>query len=396
MSKFTAAEVKNKVVVIGNGDSSCFYTTSGVIVGDQIAAENMKSLDGVMLKIADIVQISDSTQYDVVCEAEAAEKKAMGEVVAASETKNLDVLRQGFVIIAAEFNGSIANKRPMTSEEIDKVLANMNEEQRREAKKDLDGMVKRLFAKEGYKELDALMSGTQALRESFKMLGQPFANGQTIMKVSVLCKYVKRKEEIKKKRKELVDALVASWPKATSREVVDSQFYDEADYREASSLEGLFTFRTTMLGFVSEELLAEQVGEAALQAEQADMVNALAEVKMNGIALMRETISDLVSGLAESLTPGTDGVKKKFHASAVAKIMEYLESFQDRNLWGDNALQTEIDKLRGMVKGIDVNKLSAGDKGDDALREKVRKQMEKAKANLKPLLVDASARLIKK
>ncbi len=46
-----------------------------------------------------------------------------------------------------------------------------------------------------------------------------------------------------------------------------------------------------MLGFVSEELLAEQVGEAALKAEQADIVNTMKEVRSNGIALMRKTIA---------------------------------------------------------------------------------------------------------
>lgn len=324
----------------------------------------------------------------------ARERDAMSEVEVAAETKNLDFLRQGYVIVAAEFGGTIAKKRPMTRQEIDTILSGMSEEQRVKAKSDLDGMEKRLFGKNGFKELDSLMSETSRLRERFKMLGQPFASGQTIMKVETLKKFVAMKDEIRASRKALVDALVAAWPLATSKETVDSQFWDERDYRPAEALSSLFTFKTTILGFVSEELLKEQVGEAALKAEQADMVNALAEVKREGVALMRETIADLVGGLAESLTPGPDGVKRKFHASSVTKIMEYLETFQDRNLWGDGALQKEVEKLKGMVEGVNLDKLSAGSKGDEALREKVRKQMETAKASLSKLLVNVGDRSI--
>lgn len=324
----------------------------------------------------------------------AREKSAMSDVEVAAETKNLDFLRQGYVIIAAEFGGTIAKKRPMTRREIDTILSGMSVEQREKAKADLDGMEKRLFSKAGFKELDNLMSETSKLREQFKLLGQPFASGQTIMKVATLKKFVEIKEDIRTSRKALVDALVAAWPLATSQTCVDSQFYDERDYRAVGSLSGLFTFRTTILGFVSEELLKEQVGEEALKAEQADMVNALAEVKRDGIVLMRETIADLVSGLAESLTPGASGDKKKFHASSVTKILEYLETFDQRNLWGDDALQVEVDKLRKMVSGLNADKLSAGSKGDAGLRERVRLQMEIAKAGVGRLLVDIGSRSI--
>ena len=328
----------------------------------------------------------------------ARERDAMGEVAVAADTKNLDFLRQGYVIIAAEFGGTISKTRPMTKQEIETFLSGMTQEQRETAKKDLEGMAKRLFRKKedgGFPLLDSVSSETSRLRERFKMLGQPFASGQTIMKVETLKKFVAMKEEIKATRKALVDALVAAWPLATSKETVDSQFWDERDYRPAEAIAALFTFKTTILGFVSEELLKEQVGEAALKAEQADMVNALAEVKREGIALMRETIADLVGGLAESLTPGEDGTKKKFHASSVTKIMDYLETFQDRNLWGDGALQKEVEKLRGMVEGVNPDKLSADSKkGDEALREKVRKQMETAKASLSKLLVNVGDRSI--
>lgn len=320
------------------------------------------------------------------------ERAAMAEVTVAAETKNLDFLRQGFVIIAAEFGGTIAKKRPMTRQEIEKTLLGMTPEQREKAKQDIEGMEKRLFAKSGFRELENLMSETSKLRERFKMLGQPFASGQTIMKVGTLKKFVAMKDEIKSARKVLVDALVASWPMATGQMVVDSQFWDPNDYRPAEAIPAMFSFKTTILGFVSEELLKEQVGEAALKAEQEDMVNALAEVKRDGIALMRESIAELVSGLAESLTQGPSGEKKKFHASSVTKIIEYLETYNDRDLWGDGALQTEVEKLRKMVTGIDVDKLSAGKQGDEALRERVRKQMEAARAGLGKLLVGTGAR----
>ena len=107
-------------------------------------------------------------------------------------------------------------------------------------------------------------------------------------------------------------------------------------------------------------------------------------------------MTELVGGLAESLTNKEDGSKRKFFPSSVEKITEFLSGFEKRNICNDTELDVEVQKLRKLVEGIDVDKLSAGAKGDDALREKVRKQMESVQVNLQSLLVDASARKIKK
>ena len=53
-----------------------------------------------------------------------------------------------------------------------------------------------------------------------------------------------------------------------------------------------------------------------------------------------------------------------------------------------------MDKLAAVLNDVSIDKLSAGEKGDAALRAKVRAQMEAAKATLSELVVDAQERII--
>jgi hypothetical protein len=160
------------------------------------------------------------------------------------------------------------------------------------------------------------------------------------------------------------------------------------------ALEKLFRFSYNWMAFgVPDEL--KQFNPRIYAKAKAKAEKVWAEIEANGVALLRETVADLVGGLAESLTPKDGGEKKKFYPSSVEKITDFIESFKKRNICNDVELEAEVEKLSGLVKGINVEKLSAGEKGDNALRETVRKQMEEAKGSLDQLLVSASARVMK-
>jgi hypothetical protein len=323
-----------------------------------------------------------------VMDREEREKKAMGEVDAASRDRNLDYLRKGYVIVSVKFTGSIAKTRKMTRSEVSSILGGLPEEKRESAKRDLDGLDKRLFSVNGFKELDDLVSGTQKLREQFKMLGYPFFDGQIIMKVSTFPKFVEMKERVRAERDRLVAALVEKYPEAITEEVVNSELYDPRDYRPVEAVSGLFGFKTPILGFASEELLADQVNESRLAEERAETVNLWNEVRQSGVALLRKQLSEITDRLVKSMEPGEDGVQRKFYSSTIEKMEEFFESFADRDLANDKDLAAEVERLRGLVSGKDVKAF----KTDEVLRENVRKNGAEIQRRLSALVIEAGER----
>jgi hypothetical protein len=284
----------------------------------------------------------------------------------------------------------------MSRREVDEFLSKLTAEERQSAKNDLDGLDKRLFKQDekgvrGFPELDELVSGTQRLRDQFKNLGYPFMDGQIIMKVETLKKFVALKEEVKRERERLVSAFIAAYPTAILPETVNSKFYDSKDYRPVEALRGMFGFKTPILGFASEALLAEQVNEAALMEERTETVNLWKEVREEGMKLVREQIAELTTQLVESVSGKADGTKRKFHASTLEKLNEFFASFEDRNLAGDDELKRVVEQLKALVG----NKTVQDFKNDKALQEKVRTAGGAIQQTMQSLLVSASARVIK-
>jgi len=305
-----------------------------------------------------------------------------------SETSDISAELSGRIVFKVSFAGSHAKKKALTKDEKASVMTLPPD-----VKAKIGGD-KPLFESDKYDELVNFISSR---RLQFAAFGIPHidlesAHVADIMSIPAIEDLaVATEAELKKK----VEEFILDWPSAIDRakERLGSLF-NQSDYASPYELEKAFRFSYTWMAFgVPEELKQFDVEIYKKAKAKAEMV--WKEIEANGVALLRETIMDLVGGLAESLTNKEDGTKRKFYPSSVEKITEFIDSFSKRNICNDEELAAEVATLRDMVSGINVDKLSAGSKGDDAMRAEVRARMETVKVGLEKLTVSANARVIK-
>ena len=316
-------------------------------------------------------------------EAERARIRAVVE-----KTADIGAELAGRIVVKVKFDGSHAKKKALTRDEKKLVMTLPADV------KTAIGGDKPLFE---CKEYDELMKFIADRRDQFSRFGIPHIQFEAAH-VTDINNIPEIEELAEKTEAELfgkVSAFIVAWPAAIEKAQADlGPLFNKNDYMTQEALGKLFRFSYNWMAFgVPDEL--KQFNPQIYAKAKAKAEKVWAEIEANGVALLRETVADLVGGLAESLTPKDGGEKKKFYPSSVEKITDFIESFKKRNICNDVELEAEVEKLSGLVRGIDVAKLSAGDKGDQRLRETVRAQMEEAKGSLDQLLVSASARVMR-
>ena len=105
---------------------------------------------------------------------------------------------------------------------------------------------------------------------------------------------------------------------------------------------------------------------------------------------MRGMFADLVGHMVERLTPSPDGKKKIFKDSMIGNFKEFIGSFADRNICGDEELAALVQQAQNILAGKPVDAL----RKDEAVRQSVLDGMAAMKANLDKMVGDKPARAI--
>jgi len=116
----------------------------------------------------------------------------------------------------------------------------------------------------------------------------------------------------------------------------------------------------------------------------ASFAEALAEAR----DALRAMAAGLVDHLLDRLAPDVTGKRKRFEASTLAKLIEWCDNFDARNLADDTALAAEVSKIRGALSGVSVEEL----RGSAFARRETVGRLDSIKSALDGLLGDAPAR----
>lgn len=146
---------------------------------------------------------------------------------------------------------------------------------------------------------------------------------------------------------------------AESQKDLGPQF-DAAQYPTVEDVKKEFDMTFQLLSFSTPEklkVISPKLYAAEKEKAQELLVNAAEEIK----ASMRVLFQDYVAKLLDTLSPSTDGKKKKLHKSAVEKLQNFLNSFDMRNVTDDAELQVEVAKLKLIMDGVDADKIKESD-----------------------------------
>jgi hypothetical protein len=171
---------------------------------------------------------------------------------------------------------------------------------------------------------------------------------------------------------------------------VNSPLYDAADYPKPEALQPKFKVVRQWAHFGVPEILKE-IDVQRWEAERKRTAETWKEIKANGVLALRKLVAAMTARLVESLMPDPKtGEKKRFYATAITDLTEFFETFENRNIAGDEELQAEVEKLKKLVLGKDMQVF----KTDDEVREAVLKESTTITAKLQEMVVLASDRVV--
>jgi hypothetical protein len=290
----------------------------------------------------------------------------------------------GAIVLYTSFSGSLARSRALSPAEKEIVFKSTDASFRNKIKGS-----KPLFG--NFPELDELESWRSKARDRFKALGIPFiGDGMTVLNIPLIPKAEDLADEIAVEQQTLVDKVIEVYAERITPEAVDiGPLYRASDYRPVETLRQLFRFTRKWMHFGVPEVLKE-IDAARYKAERKRTAQIWAEVKQNGIILLRKSLAEMTERLVEAVTPKDGGEKKRFYGTAVTNLEEFFKTFENRNIADDKELAAQVEKLKKLIGNVDVDQFRT----DDKLRATVAKNGVKILESLQTLTVDAEARAI--
>lgn len=168
-------------------------------------------------------------------------------------------------------------------------------------------------------------------------------------------------KELQARLKERADSLVPAFLSVYDRARKDAEkrlgdLFDASEYPDRDAVRDAFTatFRYFTLGEASG---LQRINADIFEREKEKAAAQWATVLEASNAALAEEFQGLVSHLVERLEPGTDGTKKRFNATLVDNLNEFLTTFMARNI-GDSAdLQALVDDARKVLAGVTADRL---------------------------------------
>jgi hypothetical protein len=200
--------------------------------------------------------------------------------------------------------------------------------------------------------------------------------------------------DLRAKYEVLVDTFVEEYESGSiqrdaERRLAPLGLYDAEDYPSVASVRASFKMRWQWFEFSVPDKLRETnpaIWRAEVEKTREMWAEAAAEIKTG----LREGIAAIVAKLVARLEPGDDGKRKIIKASALEPLAEFVESFPFKNVTGDEELRSEVEKLRALTRGVDIDDV----KKYGGLRRKLQTDLATVASRLEKLVEEAPERRI--
>jgi len=218
--------------------------------------------------------------------------------------------------------------------------------------------------------------------------GAPFRSGIHVIPAALIEDVDARITRYADRRSRLVEAFLLAYPQRIedARQRLGSQ-WKATDYPPAENMRAAFSVSYQYLTFETPAVLAG-LNRELWQREKDKARDMWAEAQDEMRAAMRQAFGEIVSHMADRLTPGDDGKPKVFRDSLIGNFREFLQTFPARDITNDQELAALVDRARALLSGIDADDLRKA----DGLRSSVAANIASIKADLDNAITTGSAR----
>lgn len=241
-------------------------------------------------------------------------------------------------------------------------------------------------------ELDEIKSKDGELRRWIysRCLPSPFTNGVYLLPNKMIPEVEAKLKTFATEREALVRVFVEAYPRLVraARERLKSAF-NKNNYPATAIIASYFGFGWDYWTFSTPSTLQDISAEFFAQEEQ----KARAKWNQAGIEVqmaLREAFQGLIAHFSAKLSGIEDGTAKRFHASTLTNLNEFLSTFEARNIAGDAELDSLVKQARKLVSGVIPDQLKA----QEGLRASILNGFQKISARMDTLIEDKPNRKI--
>lgn len=127
--------------------------------------------------------------------------------------------------------------------------------------------------------------------------------------------------------------------------------FNQLDYPAVGDVEHHFSIESHYMIWDLPSTLSS-VSESLMQKEQKRAKDKMANIVTEINTTLREALQQLVSHLADRLTPNPDGTTKRFNGSTVTNLLDFLSHFEHRNLGNDQDLAGIVNQAKSLLSGV--------------------------------------------
>jgi len=189
----------------------------------------------------------------------------------------------------------------------------------------------------------------------------------------------------------LVDAFIDAYPSLIEEARGKlGPLFDATEYPDEEAVRRAFYLTWEWISFgvpASLQQVQDEIYNRELEKAQRKMSEAADMVQ----TALRAELLELVNHARERLSGTTsNGKPKVFRDTLIGNIRGFFETFDARNLTGDEALQNIVDRAKGLLDGVDAGAL----RDSDQARAQVAAGFAEIQATLDGMIVDKPVRLI--
>lgn len=194
--------------------------------------------------------------------------------------------------------------------------------------------------------------------------------------------------EFQARRQELVEVFLASYPRLCQEAALRLRtLYSPLDYPPLEEVRSQFTASWQYVSYgVPEQLRA--VSERMFQEEREKAAERMAEAYTEVRQVLREAMVELVAHLRDRLMDQPNGTPQRLRESTVQKLKEFLDTFDFRNVTGDQELQEQVERARELLAGTTTDLI----RNTAELRTRVREGMAAIATRLEVMTSDRVGR----
>lgn len=185
----------------------------------------------------------------------------------------------------------------------------------------------------------------------------PFEVGIHLCPFALLEQVEGRLRKLAEDRQALVAAFLAAYPALCHEAATRLRtLYNPQDYPPMEHVRGQFGFTWQYVSFGVPEQLRE-ISTRIWEGEREKAAQVMAEAAEEIQQVLRAAMGELVAHMRDRLKDGPEGKPLKFKESTVAKLVEFLGTFEFRNVTDDAELQGLVEKARTLLSGVTTDDL---------------------------------------